>query len=111
MLGFFGQDVVAGLPLVINVYIPFSTHISDISIPTVLHTVPPSPLEEILKDYDMPRTVKALKTERRYYIKRGHVQSTPQAPLESGEKSPLTIGASPRTHTHTHTSSTHPVVA
>ena len=54
MLGFFGQDVVAGLPLVINVYIPLSIHISDISIPTVLHTVPPSPLEEILKDYDMP---------------------------------------------------------
>ena len=57
---------------------------------TVLHTVPPSPLEEILKDYDMSWTVKALKTERRYYIKRGHVPSTPQAPLESGEKSPLT---------------------
>ena len=47
-LGFFGHDVIAGLPLVINIYIPFSLHIQILPYPQYCIPCPPSPLEEIL---------------------------------------------------------------
>ena len=46
-LGFFGQDVVAGYPLVIPFYNPFIHTHSGHSIQYLLHAVPPLPLDLI----------------------------------------------------------------